>query len=61
MPEWPNGLGVRLERKGSLVRYPAETYIFISNFSLACFPSLQVSESLANEIKHDHSPVIIVV
>ena len=27
----------------------------------ACFPSLQVSRALANEIKHDHSPVVIVV
>ena len=27
----------------------------------ACFPSLQVGETLANEIKHDHSPVVIVV
>ena len=27
----------------------------------ACFPSLQVSRALANEIKYDHSPVVIVV
>ena len=27
----------------------------------ACFPSLQVGGTLANEIKHDHSPVVIVV
>ena len=40
------------------VRIPLETYIFILNFSiLAC--SQQLSGSHANEIKHDHSPVII--
>ena len=27
----------------------------------ACFPSLQIDGALANEIKHDHSPVVIVV
>ena len=27
----------------------------------ACFPSLQVIRALANEIKNDHSPVVIVV
>ena len=27
----------------------------------ACFHSLQVSGTLTNEIKHDHSPVVIVV
>ena len=27
----------------------------------ACFPSLQVGGALANEIKHDHSPIVIVV
>ena len=27
----------------------------------ASFPSLQVGGALANEIKHDHSPVVIVV
>ena len=27
----------------------------------ACFPYLQVSRAVANEIKHDHLPVVIVV
>ena len=27
----------------------------------ACFPSLQLGGAIANEIKHDHSPVIIAV
>ena len=27
----------------------------------ACFTSLQVGRALANEIKHEHSPVVIVV
>ena len=27
----------------------------------ACFPSLQVGGTLANEINHDHSPVVNVV
>ena len=34
----------------------------ILNFNLfACFPSFQLGRALANEIKHDHSPVLIVV
>ena len=42
------------------VRIPLETYFFILNFS---FPprSEQVNEAVANEIKHDHSPKVIVV
>ena len=56
----PSGLGIRLEIKGSLVRYPAEIYIFIKK-NFACLPSLQVAGTLAYEIKHDHSPLVIVV
>ena len=51
--QWPSGLGVRLEIKGSLVRSPVETYIFFFRF-FACFPFLQVCRALANEIKHGH-------
>ena len=36
-----------------------DTYFHFKFF--ACFPSLQVDGALANEIKHDHSPVVIVV
>ena len=42
------------------VRIPLETYIFILNFSLPP-RSEQVSGAHVNEIKHDHSPVVIVV
>ena len=42
------------------VRIPLETYIFILNFwHPSC--SEQLSLANANEIKHDHSPVVIVV
>ena len=42
------------------VRIPLETYNFIFNLSIpAC--SEQLSGSLANVIKHDHSAVVIVV
>ena len=41
-------------------RIPKETYIFIVNFSLPP-RSEQVSGAHVNEIKHDHSPVVIVV
>ena len=42
------------------VRIPLETQIFILNFSIpSC--SEQLRGSHANEIKHDHSPVVIVV
>ena len=58
MSRWPSGLGIRLDIKGLLVRYLADTSIFILNFR---FPPLQISRAVANEIKHDHSPVIIVV
>ena len=38
---------------------PVETYIFLLNFSLPP-RSEQLSGAHANEIKHDHSPVVIV-
>ena len=42
------------------VRIPLETYIFILNFSLSP-RSEQVNGVVANEIKHVHSPEVIVV
>ena len=42
------------------VRIPLETYIFILNFSLPP-RSEQVNGTVANEIKHVHSPEVIVV
>ena len=42
------------------VRIPLETYIFILNFSLPPH-SEQVNGTVANEIKHVHSPEVIVV
>ena len=36
-------------------------YIYFHFEFFACFPSLPVGEALANEIKHDHSPVVSVV
>ena len=42
------------------VRIPLETYIFILNFSLPP-RSEQVNGAVANEIKHVHSPKVIVV
>ena len=42
------------------VRIPLETYIFILNFALSP-RSEQVSGAHVNEIKHDNSPVVIVV
>ena len=42
------------------VRIPLETYIFILNFSLP-HRSEQVNGAVANEIKHVHSPEVIVV
>ena len=42
------------------IEVPLETNIFILNFSIpAC--SEQLSGSHANEIKHDRSPVVIVI
>ena len=41
-------------------RIPLETYIFILNFSLPP-RSEQVNGAVANEIKHVHSPEVIVV
>ena len=45
---------------GVWVRIPLETYIFILNFSLPP-RSEQVNGAVANEIKHVHSPDVIVV
>ena len=45
---------------GSLVRFLAETYIFVLNFSLV-FRFLQLGGALVNEIKNDHSPIVIVI
>ena len=42
------------------VRIPLETYILILNFSLPP-RSEQVNGAHVNEIKHDHSPVVIAV
>ena len=42
------------------VQIPLETYIFILNFSLNP-RSEQVNGAHVNEIKHVHSPVVIVV
>ena len=42
------------------VRIPLETHIFILNFSLPP-RSEQVNGAVANEIKHVHSPEVIVV
>ena len=42
------------------VRIPLETYIFILNFLLSP-RSEQVNGAVANEIKHVHSPEVIVV
>ena len=33
----------------------------IFSICFACFPSFQLDGALANEIKHDHLPVVIVV
>ena len=41
-------------------KFPLKTYIFILNFSLLPL-SEQASGAHVNEIKHDHSPVVIVV
>ena len=35
-----------------------DIYFYFEIF--ACFPSLQISRAVANEIKHDHLPVVIV-
>ena len=50
-----------LSRTGGVsVRIPLETYIFILNFSLPP-RSEQVNGAVSNEIKHVHSPDVIVV
>ena len=38
-----------------------DIYMYFHFEFFACFPSLRVGGALANEIKHDHSPVVIVV
>ena len=48
-----------LESEGFRVRFPMETNIFILNFSLAS-RFAQIDGAHANEIKHDHSPVVYV-
>ena len=45
---------------GVWIRIPLETYIFILNFSLPP-RSEQVNGAVANEIKHVHSPEVMVV
>ena len=41
--------------------FAIDTYIYYIHFEFfACSPSLHVGGALANEIKHDHSPVVIV-
>ena len=42
------------------VRIPLETYTFILKFLLP-IRSVQVNGADANEIKHNHSPIVIVV
>ena len=44
-----------LESKGLLVRFPAEAYIIILNFSLA-ERFLHLGEDHTNEMKHDIHP-----
>ena len=58
---WLRGLKRCFTSRGmAWVRILQETYIFILNFSIpAC--SEQLCGSHANEIKHDHSPEVIVV
>ena len=61
MAERSKGAATFLSWAGGVwVRIPLETYIFILNFSL--LPrSEQVNGAVANEIKHVHSPEVIVV
>ena len=57
---WPTGLRrpARNQRVAGSIS-GGDIYFNLELFS--CFPSLQVGEALTNEIKHDHSPVVIVV
>ena len=48
---------MQLESEGSLVRFPPETCIFILHFSFVSRSS-HFSGAHANEMKHDHSPVV---
>ena len=61
LSQWSSSQGVRLESQGSLLPYAfqAETYLYFECF--ACFSSLQLSGPLANEIKYNHLPVVIVI
>ena len=63
-PLWPSGLRRWLSCRGLAwrvwVRIPLETYIFILTFSLPPH-SEQVNGAVAIEIKHVHSPAVIVV
>ena len=51
-------LGVQLENQRSLVRFTMETYISLLSFVVR---SLRLDGALVIEIKHDHSPIVIVV
>ena len=57
MAKWSRCLAGKLRVAGSK---PGRDIYFLFEF-FACFPSLQLGGALANEIKHDHSPVVIVV
>ena len=59
---WPvrNGEGAKKFKMKIYDRIPLETYIFILKFSLPP-RSEQVNGAVANEIKHVHSPEVIVV
>ena len=50
--EWLEG---HAGKHGSLVRFPADAYIFILIFSFT-FRSSQLGEAYTNEIKHDIHP-----
>ena len=54
-------VSARLESEGPLVRFPAEINIFILFFFPLVFRSSQLGGALANEIKHENSPVVFIV
>ena len=56
LPRWQSGLGVQLGSQRVTCSIPLEDSFFI----LSCSPSLQFVGAFANEIEHDHSPVVIV-
>ena len=60
IPLWQNGLGFKFGKRGSLVRFQAETYIFILNVSLVSYYS-ELSGATAIKIKYDHSLAVYVV